>query len=86
MELWNAFNEQNDPRVQRADFEAQEALRERGNDEAQRIDEDFLTALSHGMPPAAGQGLGIDRLVMILTNSPNLKEVILFPTLKPKAE
>lgn len=86
MEIWNAFNEQNDPRVQRADFEAQEALRERGNDEAQRIDEDFLTALAHGMPPAAGQGLGIDRLVMLLTNSPNLKEVILFPTLKPKSE
>lgn len=84
IEVWNAFNELNDPREQRERFMEQEALRERGSEEAQRIDEDYLNALMHGMPPAAGYGLGIDRFIMILTGSSNLKEVILFPTLKPK--
>lgn len=84
MEVWNAFNELNDPIEQEMRFKEQEGLRERGSEDAQRIDEDFLTALKHGMPPTAGYGLGIDRLAMILTDSPNLKEVILFPTLKPE--
>ncbi len=86
IEVWNAFNELNDPREQRDRFMEQEALRDRGSVEAQRIDEDYLNALSHGMPPAAGYGLGIDRFIMLLTGSANLKEVILFPTLKPKEE
>lgn len=83
-ELCNAFTELNDPVDQRERFAAQESMREAGDDEAQRIDEDFITALSHGMPPTAGIGIGIDRLAALMTNSHNLKEVILFPTLKPK--
>jgi lysyl-tRNA synthetase class 2 len=83
-EVWNAFNELNNPLEQEERFREQEELRERGHDGAQRIDHDFLKALRHGMPPAAGYGLGIDRLVMLLTGANNLKEVILFPTLKPE--
>lgn len=83
MEMSNAFNELNDPVEQEERFEEQEGLRERGSEEAQRIDHDFLKALKHGMPPTAGYGIGIDRLTAVLTGSPNLKEVILFPTLKP---
>jgi lysyl-tRNA synthetase class 2 len=83
MEVWNAFNELNDPLEQEERFREQEALRERGSEDAQRVDEDFLNALKHGMPPAAGYGLGIDRLAMLLCGADNLKEVILFPTLKP---
>ncbi len=83
MEVCNAFNEQNDPIEQEEIFDEQESLRERGSEEAQTIDHDFLKALKHGMPPMAGYGIGIDRLVAILTGSDNLKEVILFPTLKP---
>ncbi|MDA0207778.1 MAG: lysine--tRNA ligase, partial [bacterium] len=84
-ELMNAFNEQNDPLEQEAEFDEQEALRAAGSDEAQFIDKDYLNALQHGMPPAAGYGIGIDRLAAILTNSSSLKEIILFPTLKPKS-
>ncbi|MFH1631554.1 MAG: lysine--tRNA ligase [bacterium] len=83
LELCKAYNEQNDPLEQEAAFAEQERLRERGSDEAQFVDEDYLEALKHGMPPTAGYGIGIDRLAMVLTNAPNLKEVILFPTLKP---
>ncbi len=83
VELWNAFNELNDPIEQEERFMEQEALRERGSEDAQRIDYDYLKALKHGMPPAAGYGLGIDRLVMLMTGATNIKEVILFPTLKP---
>ncbi len=86
IELANAFSELNDPIEQRQRFEAQEKiLKEEGFDEAQRLDEDFIEALSYGMPPAAGFGLGIDRLAALLTDSHSLREVILFPTMKPKS-
>lgn len=83
-ELCNAFSELNDPIDQDARFREQESLRESGDEEAQRYDEDFVTALKHGMPPTAGLGMGIDRLASILTDSHNIKEVILFPTLRPE--
>lgn len=78
------YYELNNPIDQRARFEEQDALREKGSEEAQHSDEDFLSALEHGMPPTSGVGIGIDRLVAFLTGAPNLKEVIAFPTLKPK--
>ena len=85
MEIINAYyHELNDPIEQRRRFMAQEDLREQGSEEAQFLDEEFLSALEHGMPPTSGMAIGIDRLVAFLTNAPNLKEVILFPTLKPK--
>ncbi len=80
------YHELNNPIDQRARFEVQESLREQGSEEAQFMDEDFLAALEHGMPPTSGVGIGIDRLIAILTGAPNLKEVIAFPTLKPKNE
>jgi len=84
LELANAFSELNDPDEQLKRFKDQEKLRKKGDEEAQRIDKDFIEALSYGMPPTAGFGMGIDRLTTLLTNTHNLKEVILFPTLKPK--
>jgi lysyl-tRNA synthetase class 2 len=85
MEIINAYyHELTDPIEQRKRFMDQEALREQGSEEAQFLDEEFLSALQHGMPPTSGMAIGIDRLVTFLTNAPNLKEVILFPTLKPK--
>jgi len=84
IELCNAFTELNDPLDQKSRFMEQEKMRESGDQEAQRIDHDYIAALEHGMPPTSGIGIGIDRLTALLTNSPNLKEVILFPTLKPK--
>lgn len=84
MELCNAFSELNDALDQEERFKEQEKAREAGDEEAQRMDTDFVTALKHGMPPAAGLGMGIDRLTMLLTNNHSIKEVILFPTLKPQ--
>lgn len=82
-EIINAYyHELNDPLEQRRRFEEQRILREQGSQEAQFLDEAFLTALEHGLPPTSGLGLGIDRLAAFLTNSPNLKEVILFPTMR----
>ncbi len=84
MEIANAFSELNDPAEQRARFQYQQLLRERGDLTAHAIDEDYIRALSYGMPPAGGEGVGIDRLAMLLTNSRSIRDVILFPLLRPE--
>jgi lysyl-tRNA synthetase class 2 len=85
-EMANGFTELNDPDDQRARFEEQVSLREAGDDEAQFMDEDYIRALEHGLPPTAGEGIGIDRITMLFTDSPSIRDVIFFPQMRPRGE
>jgi lysyl-tRNA synthetase class 2 len=84
MEVANGFSELNDPREQYERFVDQMSERERGDEEAMVLDDDYVRALAYGMPPAAGIGIGVDRLVMLLTNKHSIRDVILFPHLRPE--
>ena len=86
MEIANAYSELNDPQEQRRRFEQQVDQRAQGEHEAHEMDEDYIRALCYGMPPTAGEGIGIDRLTMLLTDSHTIRDVVLFPLLRPEGE
>jgi lysyl-tRNA synthetase class 2 len=85
-ELGNAYTELIDPTEQRRRFEAQAGQRSAGDDEAMWVDDDYVRALEYGLPPVAGLGIGMDRLVMLLTDTHNIRDVVLFPTLRPEQQ